>query len=293
MAAAARSAGCSASTAPGRRRAQTRRGAPLHPWTLPNLVGYLRLAAIPVFLRARLRSSDDGRDPAAALLYLGITLGDYLDGFLARATGQYSRMGALLDPVVDRLTVLAGAAVCWHFELLPRWALAVLAVREVVTLVLAQMALRRGLDIEVNWIGRIGVFLVFGGIFWSMVVDWWIIRAGFVVGVAIAVAGDLRLRARGARTRAARRRATVKLNLKFADRPYNRPAGIRASRRSRRRRGDEHRLRRDFPDIGSMSDRGAQGPDQRAHRRGARGLLPPPRAARARSTSCAPSWSTG
>ena len=139
---------------------ETRRGAPLHPWTIPNLVGYVRLAAIPVFCVLAF-SSDDGRDPAAALLYLAIAAGDYLDGFLARATGQYSRMGALLDPVVDRLTVLAGAAVCWHFELLPRWALLVLAVREVVTLVLAQMALRRGIDIEINWIGRIGVFLVF------------------------------------------------------------------------------------------------------------------------------------
>ena len=110
----------------------TRTGRPAAPWTIPNLVGYLRLAAIPVFLVLAF-DSDDGRDTAPALLYFAITLGDYLDGFLARATGQYSRMGALLDPVVDRLTVLAGAAVCWHFELLPRWALAVLAVREVVT----------------------------------------------------------------------------------------------------------------------------------------------------------------
>ena len=165
---------------------QTRRGAPLHPWTIPNLVGYLRLAAIPVFL-ALAFDSGDGRDSAAALLYLGITAGDYVDGFLARATGQYSRMGALLDPVVDRLAVLSGAAVCWHFELLPRWALAVLAIREVVTLVLAEVALRRGIDLEISWVGRIGVFLVFGGIFWSMVVDWWIIEAGFVVGVAIGV----------------------------------------------------------------------------------------------------------
>jgi cardiolipin synthase len=165
---------------------QTRRGAPLHPWTLPNLVGYLRLASIPLFLVLAFQS-DDGRDTAPVLLYLWITLGDYVDGFLARATGQYSRMGALLDPIVDRAAVLAGAAVCWHFELLPRWALVVVAVREVVTLVLARMALRRGIDLEINWVGRIGVFLVFGGIFWSMVFDWWIIRAGFVVGVAMTV----------------------------------------------------------------------------------------------------------
>jgi cardiolipin synthase (CMP-forming) len=170
----------------GPRPRATRRGAPLHPWTIPNLVGYLRLAALPVFCVLAF-DSGDGRATAPALLYLGIALGDYVDGFLARATGQYSRMGALLDPIVDRLTVLAGAAVCWHFELLPRWALAILAVRELVTLVLAEVALRRGIDIEVNWIGRIAVFAVFGGIFWSMVVDWWIVSAGFVVAVAITV----------------------------------------------------------------------------------------------------------
>jgi len=169
---------------------ETRRGAPLHPWTIPNLVGYARLAALPVFCVLAF-DSGDGRGALPALIYLGIVLGDYVDGFLARATGQYSRMGALLDPVVDRLTVLSGAAVCWHFELLPRWALLVLAARELVTLVLAEVALRRGIDLEINWIGRIGVFLVFGGIFWSMVVDWWIIRAGFVVGVAIAVLATL------------------------------------------------------------------------------------------------------
>ncbi len=88
---------------------QTRRARAAAPVDDPNLVGYLRLALIPVFLVIAF-NSEDGRDPAAALLYLVITGGDYVDGFLARATGQYSRMGALLDPVVDRLAVLSGAA---------------------------------------------------------------------------------------------------------------------------------------------------------------------------------------
>ena len=166
---------------------ETRRGAPLRPWTIPNLVGYLRLAAIPVFLALAL-GSGDGRYAPATLVYVGITAGDYVDGFLARATGQYSRMGALLDPIIDRLAVLSGVVVCWHFELLPRWALAVLVARELVTLVLAQMALRRGIDIEINWIGRIGVFLVFGSIGLSLMLDWWIIELLFVIGVAISVA---------------------------------------------------------------------------------------------------------
>ena len=166
---------------------QTRRGAPLHPFTIPNLVGYVRLAAIPVFLVIAL-GSEDGRTTVSTLIFLAITLGDLLDGFLARATGQYSRMGALLDPIVDRLTVLAGVIVCWNFEILPRWALVLLALRELVTLGLSRVALRAGVDIEVNWVGRIGTFLVFGGIFWSLVFDWVVLKIGFVIGVAITIA---------------------------------------------------------------------------------------------------------
>jgi len=162
----------------------TRAGAPLHPWTLPNIVGYLRLAAIPFFLIWALES-DDGRVTGATLLYLFITLGDLLDGFLARATGQYSRMGALLDPIVDRMSALAGVVVNWKFEFLPRWALVALAVRELATLVLARMALNSGADLEISWIGRLATLFTFGGLFWSLVFDSWITVAMFIIGVAL------------------------------------------------------------------------------------------------------------
>ena len=164
----------------------TRAGQPLRPWTVPNVVGYLRLASIPIFLVIAF-SSEDGRTPAAYLLYLWITFGDFIDGFLARATGQYSRLGALLDPVVDRLAALSGAVVCWHFELLPRWALVVLVVREVATVALARAALRRGLDLEISWVGRLATFGVFGGLFWSLVVDSWLTVALFVAGLALGI----------------------------------------------------------------------------------------------------------
>ena len=166
---------------------QTRAGAPLRPFTLPNLVGYLRLASIPLFLYLAL-SSDDGRVASATLLYLWITLGDYLDGFLARATGQYSRLGALLDPVVDRLAALSGIIVNWHFDFLPRWSLVVLAVRELVTLVLARVSLQRGLDLEISWIGRLATLFTFGGLFWSLVLDSWVTVAIFLIGVTLGVA---------------------------------------------------------------------------------------------------------
>jgi cardiolipin synthase len=157
-------------------------GQPLHPLTIPNLVGYARLAAIPVFLYLAL-DSGDGRSAPAAILFWLIAAGDYLDGLLARATGQYSRMGALLDPVVDRLTILSGAVVCWHFELLPRWALALLVARELVTLALAQLALRRGIELEINWLGRAAVFPVMGSMFFAMAFAGWVPKALLIVGL--------------------------------------------------------------------------------------------------------------
>ena len=169
---------------------QTRPGQPLRPWTIPNAVGYVRLAALPVFLVIAF-SSGDGRDPWAAVIFWLIATGDYVDGFLARATGQYSRMGALLDPVVDRLTILAGAAVCWHFELLPRWALAVLAIREVVTLILAQVYLRQVGELEINWLGRIAVAPVMAAIFFAMISESVVWDAMLIVGVVLGVLGTV------------------------------------------------------------------------------------------------------
>jgi cardiolipin synthase (CMP-forming) len=169
---------------------QTRPGQPLRPWTIPNAVGYLRLAALPVFLAIAF-SSGDGRDAAAAAIFWAVAVGDYVDGFLARATGQYSRMGALLDPIVDRLTILCGAAVCWHFELLPRWALAVLAAREVVTLLLAQFYLRRVGELEINWLGRIAVAPVMAAIFFAMISQSWVWDAMLIVGVVLGILGTV------------------------------------------------------------------------------------------------------
>ena len=169
---------------------QTRPGQPLRPWTIPNAVGYLRLAGLPVFLYLAFSSGDGRSAPAAAIFWL-IAMGDYLDGFLARATGQYSRMGAILDPIVDRLTILSGVAVCWHFELLPRWALAVLLAREVITAVLAEVALRRIGELQINWLGRIAVVPVMASIFFAMVSDSWVWTAMLIVGLVLGILGTV------------------------------------------------------------------------------------------------------
>ena len=169
---------------------ETRRGAPLNPWTIPNAIGFVRLALIPVFLVLAL-DSGDGRIATASIVYAVVGGTDYLDGIAARVTGQYSRLGVLLDPLTDRLLVVSGVVVCWHFELLPRWALAVLAAREVGMLAISQAALRRGADIEVNMVGRLGVWPTMFSLFLAMVSVTWVAEALLYIGLAMTLAATI------------------------------------------------------------------------------------------------------
>jgi CDP-diacylglycerol--glycerol-3-phosphate 3-phosphatidyltransferase len=165
---------------------ETQKGAPLRPFTIPNAISYVRIALLPVFLVVAL-SSGDGRSDAAAALFFGIAWGDQLDGLAARLTGQYSRLGALLDPLTDRALVIAGVVVCWHFELLPRWAIAVLVVREIFMLVLGQVGLRAGMDLKINMVGRWAVWPVMFSIFLTLLVDSWVADVSLYIGLVLTL----------------------------------------------------------------------------------------------------------
>lgn len=165
---------------------ETLAGSPLRPWTLPNAIGFLRLALIPVFLVVAL-SSSDGTGALPATLFAVIGWGDYADGIAARVTGQYSRLGALMDPITDRLLIVCGVVVCWHFQLLPRWALAVLAARELLMVGLGEYGLRRGVELRINWPGRLAVAPVMGSFFFAMCGLQTFGRVLLYIGLALAL----------------------------------------------------------------------------------------------------------
>jgi cardiolipin synthase (CMP-forming) len=183
---------------------QTEAGQPLRPWTIPNAIGFARLALIPVFFVVAL-SSDDGVDALAATLFAVIGWGDYADGIAARVTRQYSRLGALMDPVTDRLLVVSGVVVCWRFDLLPRWALAILVARELLMVALGRSGLKRGLELRINWPGRVSVAPLMGALFFAMVGLGGLAEVLLYVGLALALvasalyvrSGRAQLRARG------------------------------------------------------------------------------------------------
>lgn len=146
---------------------ETDAGAPWRPWTIPNAIGFARAALIPIILVLEY-GSRHGTDATAGVCFFFAGGGDYLDGISARLTGQYSRLGATLDPIIDRLLVLAGVAVCWSYELLPRWALAIVLTRELVMLAAGHAWLRRGFAIQINWPGRIAVFPTMFGLWLAL-----------------------------------------------------------------------------------------------------------------------------
>jgi phosphatidylglycerophosphate synthase len=136
---------------------ETQPGAPLRPWTIPNAIGYARFGCLIAFLVVAL-DDRDGTGWPQFVLFAIVAWGDYADGMAARITGQYSRLGALMDPVLDRALVICGVIVCWKFELLPRWALAVLVGREALMLAIGPFYVRRRGELRITMLGRWAVW---------------------------------------------------------------------------------------------------------------------------------------
>ncbi|MEJ7784679.1 MAG: CDP-alcohol phosphatidyltransferase family protein [Solirubrobacteraceae bacterium] len=147
---------------------ETLPGAPLRPFTIPNAIGYVRVACLVAFLLVAL-ADDDGEGWTQFALFAVVAWGDYADGMAARITGQYSRLGALMDPVIDRALVICGVLVAYDHELLPRWALLVLIAREAVMLAVGPFYVRRRGELKITMLGRWAVWPTMSAIAFALV----------------------------------------------------------------------------------------------------------------------------
>ena len=112
-------------------------------WTVPNAISFARLLGVPVFVWLVLGPRDATGDWWAVGLLIASGLSDWLDGKIARALGQQSRLGELLDPAADRLYIVATVLALAIRGIIPWWLVIALAAREVV-LAGALARLRRG-----------------------------------------------------------------------------------------------------------------------------------------------------
>jgi cardiolipin synthase (CMP-forming) len=125
-------------------------------WTLPNLLSLVRLAGVPLFLWLVLGPEADGW-ALAVLAVAGVT--DFLDGYLARRLGQTSTVGEVLDPVADRLYILAVVVGLALRDVIPWWAALSLPLRDLLLWGLVPVLRTRGYSaLPVHFLGKAATF---------------------------------------------------------------------------------------------------------------------------------------
>jgi cardiolipin synthase len=119
--------------------------------TIPNLLSALRLLSVPVFLAFWVR----GERNTAVVIYAVAAWSDFFDGAIARRTGTVTELGKILDPLADRVFIVALAIALVAADALS-WALAAAVVlRDLLILIAFPLLERRGVPrLEVNWVGK-------------------------------------------------------------------------------------------------------------------------------------------
>jgi cardiolipin synthase len=125
-------------------------------FTIPNILSFARLLGVPVFLWLLLGPHADGW-ALAILMVSGFT--DWADGVLARKLNQTSKLGALLDPVADRLYILATLVGLVLRQVIPWWLAVLIIGRDVVLFATLPVLRRRGLTaLPVHYLGKAATF---------------------------------------------------------------------------------------------------------------------------------------
>lgn len=125
--------------------------------TIPNVVSFVRLLAIPAFCVLIIL----GHDVAAVVLLAAFGATDWVDGFLARRLKQRTALGAKLDPIADRLYIIAAVVSLLVREIVPIWFVVILLARDVMLALLLPRLRKHGMvAFPVNWVGKAGTFLL-------------------------------------------------------------------------------------------------------------------------------------
>ncbi|MEP1538668.1 MAG: CDP-diacylglycerol--glycerol-3-phosphate 3-phosphatidyltransferase [Paracoccaceae bacterium] len=90
-------------------------------WTIPNILTVIRLAAAPLLAVMFLYFTRPHADWIALILFVGAAITDWFDGYLARAWGQQTRLGAMLDPIADKAMVVIALMVIIGFSSWSPW----------------------------------------------------------------------------------------------------------------------------------------------------------------------------
>lgn len=120
---------------------------------LPNLLTLARVAAVPLIVVIMLSDSREAGFWAAAL-FGAAAVTDFIDGWLARKWGVVTVLGKFLDPLADKLIVMAALIMLIPFNRIPAWAVFVLLAREIIITGLRSIASSEGIVIDASDLGK-------------------------------------------------------------------------------------------------------------------------------------------
>jgi cardiolipin synthase (CMP-forming) len=124
--------------------------------TVPNLLSFVRILLIPVFVLLILHH---GTEEAGLLLLGAVVATDWIDGYIARHTGQVSNLGKILDPVADRLAITAALLAMVARDAFPLWAALLVIVRDGLIMIAGAALLAAfKVRLDVRWIGKTATF---------------------------------------------------------------------------------------------------------------------------------------
>lgn len=148
--------------------------------TVPNAISGLRLLLVPVFAVLLVENQDGW-----ALLVLVVSgASDWLDGTLARAMDQRSRLGELLDPAADRLFILVTLAVLALRDVVPLWLVLVIVGRDLLLSVVLAVLMATGIGpLPVHFVGKAGTFALLYA-FPLLLLAQWDGAIGLIAGIA-------------------------------------------------------------------------------------------------------------
>ena len=155
---------------------------------VPNALTIARFALIPLFIVLMVQAGHQASWPAGIVFGIA-AITDQVDGFLARRWHVESRFGQLADPLADRLMIDAAVILLAVYDRLPWVGLAVIVGRDVLLLAGSVLLVPRGIEIEVNVIGKAATWVLYAAIFFRIVIDSatkWPLYL-FWVGLALAV----------------------------------------------------------------------------------------------------------
>jgi CDP-diacylglycerol---glycerol-3-phosphate 3-phosphatidyltransferase len=125
----------------------------MFPLNLPNALTLLRILAVPAVVVALLSETPNG-DVIAAIVFALAAATDGLDGYIARSRDSITTFGKLMDPLADKLLIVAALLCLVSLHRLDAWIAMVIIAREVAVTILRRIAAERGLVISASWLGK-------------------------------------------------------------------------------------------------------------------------------------------